>query len=181
MADTSVILSDGGEQLSDDANRREQFEAIYAQDQAGLARVAQLYGKHAADDLAQEIAMAIWVALKRFRGDSSLRTFAYRIAHNRGISYLNKRTFETLDEEPVSPERVEESVLVEQRRLQLLDAMSRLPPQTRQVVALSLEGLTYAEIAEVVGISENNVGVTLNRGKQRLQDLVASAQGGVET
>ena len=158
--------------MSRDLARRAQFEAIYHNDGAGLRRVAKLYGRDNAQDLEQEIALAIWVALASYRGDSSLRTFAYRIAHNRGVSQRQKRSFEPLDEEPVSDANPEQDTAVEQKRRRLLRALDRLPIQTRQVVSLSLEGFTYAEIADVVGITQTNVGVVLRRGKLRLQALI---------
>lgn len=139
-------------------------------------RVARLYGGQDAADLYQEIALAIWMALKRFRGDSSLRTFAYRIAHNRGISFRARISFEPLDDEPVSAELVEHSVTAEKRKNQLLIAMLELPDQVRQVISLALEGMTYVEIAEIVGITENNVGVVISRGKQRLTTLISEKE-----
>ena len=155
---------------------KEQFDAIYSRDGAGLMRVAQLYGRQDPQDLYQDIALAIWIALKRFRGDSSLRTFAYRIAHNRGISYRARVTHDPLEDEPVAAELVENNVTTEKRKAQLLGAMRLLPEQARQVIALTLEGLTYAEIAEIVGTTENNVGVIINRGKKRLKALISEVE-----
>lgn len=147
------------------------FHANYERDGSGLLRVAKLYGGSDAQDLNQDIALAIWLALKRFRGDSSLRTFAYRIAHNRGITFRNRRVDEQLEDEPRSEISVEAAVLTEQRYTQLLKAILRLPDQTQKIVSLSLEGFTYEEIASVVGVTASNVGVTLNRGKKRLAEL----------
>ncbi len=148
------------------------FHAIYERDGSGLMRVAKLYGGNDAQDLNQDIALAIWLGLRRFRGDSSLRTFAYRIAHNRGISFRNRRVDEQLEDEPRSEVSVEAAVLTEQRHAQLLEAILRLPDQTQKIISLSLEGFTYEEIASVVGVTESNVGVTLNRGKKRLAELL---------
>ena len=138
--------------------------------------MARLYGGQDAPDLYQEIALAIWMALKRFRGDSSLRTFAYRIAHNRGISHRARISFEPLDTEPVGTDLVEDSVTAEKRKNQLFLAMHQLPDQVRQVISLALEGMTYTEIAEIVGITENNVGVVISRGKQRLKTLISEEE-----
>ena len=59
----------------------------------------------------------------------------------------------------------------EQRRT-LLNAVRRLPFTYRDVITLALEGLSYAEIAEVLGLSEANVGVRLNRAKAALRALL---------
>ena len=77
--------------------RREQLESDYEQlwrdYGASLGRLASSYelGAHAREDLLQEIRLAIWVALPRFRGESSLRTFVFRIAHNRALTHVWRR------------------------------------------------------------------------------------------
>ena len=53
-----------------------------------------------------------------------------------------------------------------------MKAMRRLPVMHRQVIVLALEDLEYREIAAVLGISENNVGVRLNRARARLRELM---------
>jgi Sigma-70, region 4 len=58
-----------------------------------------------------------------------------------------------------------------QQRQQLLKAINRLPVPYRQVITLALEGLEYAEIAEVLGIGESNVGVRLSRARKLMRDL----------
>jgi RNA polymerase sigma factor (sigma-70 family) len=59
--------------------------------------------------------------------------------------------------------------LLEDQHARLLAAIRDLPVEYRQVVTLALEGLTYAEIAQVAGIGESNVGVRLNRGRHMLR------------
>ena len=52
--------------------------------------------------------------------------------------------------------------------LQAARGVAALPPAKRALVVLYLDGFTYREIADVVGISESNVGVSLNRIKKEL-------------
>jgi RNA polymerase sigma-70 factor (ECF subfamily) len=59
-----------------------------------------------------------------------------------------------------------------QQGQRLLDAVQRLPVSLRQVVTLALEGLSYAEIGDVLGITETNVGARLTRARQRLRQLL---------
>ena len=154
--------------------REQQFKEIFDKDAAGIGRIANLYGDSEAQDLYQDIAMAIWIALARFRGDCSLRTFAYRIAHNRGSSHLSRRKpFTSLEAELPGSEDVVKDAIRSEQHGQILDALRQLPRTMREVVSLSLEGLTYREISEVIGISENNVGVTLNRGRKKLEELIS--------
>jgi RNA polymerase sigma-70 factor (ECF subfamily) len=126
------------------------------------------------DDLVQDIIVAIWRALPRFRGECSERTFVFRIAHNRAIAYITRRTLPvqgTADEVDLEDRQPnpEETLSAEQEGRRLLDAVQRLPMNHRQVVTLMLEGLSYSEIADVLGISESNVGARLTRARQMLR------------
>jgi RNA polymerase sigma-70 factor (ECF subfamily) len=68
-----------------------------------------------------------------------------------------------------NPER---DLTKEQQTARLLAAIQRLPVIYRQVITLTLEDVSYAEIAEILGISESNVGVRLNRARQMLRDIL---------
>jgi RNA polymerase sigma-70 factor (ECF subfamily) len=118
----------------------------------------------------------VWRALPRFRGDCSERTFLFRIAHNRCITHISRRRpTVSLDEAGIEPEdrraTTESSLAAEQERERLAAAIRRLPVTYREVIVLMLEGLDYGEIANVVGINENHVGVRLNRARQQLKVL----------
>jgi len=63
----------------------------------------------------------------------------------------------------------EQALAKAQEGRRLLDAVQRLPIGYRQVVTLTLEGLGYAEIADVLGITESNVGARLTRARQMLR------------
>jgi RNA polymerase sigma factor (sigma-70 family) len=125
-------------------------------------------------DLVQEIWLAVWQALPRFRGDCSERTFVFRIAHNRAVSHIDhwqRRQTDVLDEQapiPASGLDPEHSLSQQQRYERLRSAVRDLPLAMRQVVVLTLEGLSNGEVAEIVGISENNVAVRLTRARAAL-------------
>lgn len=144
-----------------------------------LARLAGSYTNTASDrdDLLQEIALAIWQALPRFRGECSERTFLFRIAHNRAIAHLARRRSQMpgLGDEMEAPDPApdpEAGLALEQRAERLRRAIHRLPVGYRQVVTLTLEGLGYGEISEVLGISEGNVGARLTRARQMLREAL---------
>ncbi len=141
-----------------------------------LARIAACYEARPSEraDLSQEIAMAIWRALPRFRGASSLRTFVARIAHNRGVSHVivqrRDGRVDPLDEAMPDPQAGPQAVTErEQRRAALMAAVRRLPLAQAQVVSLVLEDFSHAEIADVLGISVNHVDVRLSRARQALR------------
>ena len=153
-----------------------EFDRIIAAHGAALSRLASGYTNTLSDrdDLLQDISIAIWLALPGFRGDCSERTFVFRIAHNRAITHLSRnRAHRPAPEqpEPRDPSPGPEAGLEqEQRAAALRSAIRQLPLLYRQPVTLLLEGLSYSEIGEVLGISEANVGARLTRGRQMLRN-----------
>lgn len=152
------------------------IESVLAGYGAGLMRVALAYTRDAVDaqDLYQDICYAIWKALPRFRGEASLRTFVWRIAHNRGLSHRARGwrgpgKLELDVEYPDPGPAADELVAERQRNDRLFAAVRALPEAGREVVLLALEGLTHGEIAEVLGITENAVAVRLTRARDRLR------------
>jgi RNA polymerase sigma factor (sigma-70 family) len=157
----------------------ERFGRLLEANHSPLTRLAGSYAANASDraDLLQEIAIALWRALPSFRGECSERTFLFRIAHNRCITHLSrKRDTVSLDDARIDPEDPSASseaiVAEEQERRRFLQAIRELPVIHREVLVLNLEGMDYGEIASVVGISESNVGVRLNRARQKLKALL---------
>ena len=164
-----------------DRLREQVFRDLLKEYGGALRRVAASYEANAdlREDLFQEICLAIWKALSSFRGDASPRTFIFRIAHNRGLSHgwregrLPGRLAEpeaVVDLTP-SPE-AEAGQSQERRRLQ--KAVRQLPVGSRQVLTLRLEGLTFKEIAEVTGLTENNVTVRASRARKALKTILES-------
>jgi RNA polymerase sigma-70 factor (ECF subfamily) len=160
----------------------EQFDRILGDYGAAISRLAYSYEAVAGirEELVQEIALAIWQALVRFRGECSERTFVFRIAHNRGLSHVWRRRpphepLEDMEEadQPIDPRPYPEAQIARaDQREQLMSAIQSLPVMHRQMIVLVLEGLSHAEIAEVVGITENNVAVRLARARKVLKDTL---------
>lgn len=151
----------------------EGFQHLLETYSAALHRLCSVYAANVADqqDLFQEIALALWKASPHFRGDSSVRTWLYRIAHNVAITssirVRRKRLHEVqTDELPaLAPD-------VDERREQLLDAVRRLGPIDRELVLLYLEGLSNREIGDVLGMAEGSAAVKLTRVRQRLSAML---------
>ncbi|MBC7924628.1 MAG: sigma-70 family RNA polymerase sigma factor [Bryobacteraceae bacterium] len=156
----------------------QRFERILASNRFALARLAGGYTDSASDrdDLLQDIAMSIWQALPGFRGECSERTFVFRIAHNRAITYLTRnRSRLAMPDEPELADNglnPEAALVLEERGNRLARADRALPIPYRQVVLLTLEEMEYNEIALVLGISESNVGVRLSRARQMLRRIM---------
>ncbi|HKF51950.1 MAG TPA: RNA polymerase sigma factor [Candidatus Acidoferrales bacterium] len=164
----------------------QQFERILAEHGPAISRLAFSYEavRSVREELMQEIAMAIWKALPHFRGECSERTFVYRIAHNRGLSHASRRrpAHDPLDEltdadHPADPRPdPEERALHARNRARLASAIQALPVAQRQIIVLMLEGLSHAEMAEVLGATENNVAVRLVRARNALKDALGGKQ-----
>jgi len=170
-----LIFPFSGSRAASDLETR--FERLLEANRASLSRLAFSYTNTSADreDLLQDIAVALWQALPGYRGECSERTFVYRIAHNRALSALARRRphHGAIDKEPVDPvPLVETDIAGRQQSTRLAEAVRRLPLPYRQVVVLVLEGLEYGEIAEVLGTSESNVGVRLNRARPLLRQMM---------
>ena len=161
------------------------FADLVAAHRPSVGRVAALYARGAADraDLEQEIWFGVWRALPGFRGECSERTFVFRVAHNRGISHSMARRRDHVDLDEAG-ELVDHAPGPEQRtaeaeaRARLFAAVRRLPPNLREPVALKLEGLADREIAEVLGITENNTAVRLTRARAALRALMEEGGDG---
>jgi RNA polymerase sigma factor (sigma-70 family) len=159
------------------------FDRLLAENGGALSRLAASYTNSSADrdDLVQEIALAIWRALPHFRGECSERTFTFRIAHNRAVTYLTRRRAQKVDDVEIAEladlaPNPEASLARNQQGARLQRAVHTLPLLYRQLVTLMLEGMEYDEMAQVLGISESNVGARLSRARQMLRELMEVSQ-----
>ncbi len=166
-------------------NREELFESAIRDHRQSLARIVATYELLPAlqQELHQEILLAIWKALAHYNGDSSIHTFIYRVAHNQAITHVSRNAKKPRHEDLQSSLIDEHSdpalmVFESERIKRLFQAMHQLPLVQRELLALSLEGLSYKELAEVTGMSESNVGVRLNRAKKSLKEIMESSHGG---
>jgi RNA polymerase sigma-70 factor (ECF subfamily) len=156
------------------------FETLLAEHGAALWRLASGYTDDHSEreDLYQEIVLALWLAMPRFRGECSQRTFVFRVAHNRGLTHRRLRRrigWEPLADEETLPAATTSPLartVETHARRRLYDAIRGLPAGQRQVVMMTLEELSQREIAEVLGISEGNVAVRLHRAKKGLAALL---------
>lgn len=143
-----------------------------------LARIAASYAADPArrDDLLQEMSIAAWQALPRWRGEGSVRAFVARVAHNRAMTVLVRErraaAAELDDAVPDPGPGPQHSAEAGQCRDALLRAVRRLPLGYRQPVVLALEGFSQREIAEALGLEENTVAQRLSRARRRLREAM---------
>ncbi|NGP88940.1 RNA polymerase sigma factor [Fodinibius halophilus] len=157
----------------------EQFKRLYQRHSDKVYRICVGYLKdqNEVKDLFQQVMLSIWKNLDSFREEARITTWIYRIAVNTAITFTKSRKrfdqrfqlesdftdmeYEGVDELSADP-------LPQLQELQ--DCIHKLKKQNRLIITLYLEGLTYSEIGEVVGISENYVGVKISRIKKELEE-----------
>jgi RNA polymerase sigma factor (sigma-70 family) len=155
--------------------RFREIVALYA---GAIRRLCAAYARDPADreDLFQDILLAIWKALPGFRGDSSERTWLYRVAHNVALTWQSRDRRTRDQRRDLDEARMQASEPPDARRAVLVDMVARLSPVDRQLVILWLEGLSMPEIEEVSGIRAGTVAVRLTRIRKRLAEMIGSAE-----
>lgn len=143
---------------------------------AAIERLARSYelDVYKRQDLLQNIHLNLWRSLDRFDGQCSLRTWVYRVAHNVAATHVmderrrRSRPLVGLDDLDVRDAGIEPDADRGVLLSRLMELIQRLRPLDRELVVLYLEGLSAAEIAEVMGISAGNVATRIGRVKKLL-------------
>jgi RNA polymerase sigma factor (sigma-70 family) len=151
------------------------FLKIIQQHQKIIHKVSRMYRDRREDqqDLFQEIVFQLWKAYPNFRGESKVSTWIYRIALNTSIATFRKPKIpleypETIAEK-FHPSEEEESS--ENQQL-LFNVLRQLSDPEKAIISLFLEDYSYQEISDITGISENYVGVKINRIKEKLKQIL---------
>ncbi len=133
------------------------------------------------NDLFQEIVLQLWKSFPTFRGESKITTWMYRIALNTAISGYRKRTrkvpTEDLHETHFNISEQSGGSEGEENVLRLQQAIRRLSEIERAMIMMALEEIPYEEIAETIGITQNNVRVRMNRIREKLKKLMSAEDG----
>ena len=157
-----------------DSERDRIFGDWLASHKGILFKVVHAYAFEHADrqDLFQEVILQVWHSVDAFRGESSVPTWLYRVALNTAIAWTRKEGRHQRGKQPL--EGVEgllttaSSERADPRVEWLYQQIAQLRDVDRSVALLMLDGFSYKEIASIVGITENNVGVKINRIKSAL-------------
>lgn len=151
------------------------FIEIITEHQQLIHKICKVYGnaKQDREDLFQDILLALWKAWPAFRQDSKITTWMYRIAFCTAIARY-RRPGKSVPEKdvpledltvPVSPQNFEEK-----ERIRLLyRAIEELNSVEKALILLYLEEHSYHEMSEIMGITETNIGVKLNRTIKKLK------------
>lgn len=158
-------------------NKEQFFKKIHTDNKDKIYRLCLGFtGNRAdADDLMQEIVIAIWKGLDQFKNESAVSTWMYRIATNTAILFTKrkKRSFEKFVTKDFEIIKAEEPNIShqdkEQKTNQLYSAIATLKEIDRIIIGLLLENNPYNEIANITGMSTTNIGARINRIKKTLR------------
>ncbi|MEM7574915.1 MAG: sigma-70 family RNA polymerase sigma factor [Bacteroidota bacterium] len=155
------------------AQRETQFQSWLKDHRRLLFKVVRAYAVLAEDqdDLFQEICLQIWRSVDRFKGQAKLSTWLYRIALNTAISWERKTSRQQQIQHGADYRQyllIETSEGMDERLSWLYDEIRRLNRVDRSILLLKLDGYSYQEVSEILGISTNQLGVKLHRLKQQL-------------
>ena len=123
------------------------------------------------DDLFQDIALQVWRSVPNFRHKSAVSTWLYRISLNTAIKWSRKERKHHDGRHAIehTPQVLQESIDLPDERLEwLYNEIFKLNEIDRSLTLLLLDGFSYREMSQMLGISESNVGVKINRIKKHL-------------
>lgn len=145
------------------------FEDIYELYWQKIFRLCMGYVNDSdlAQDLAQETFIIVWQQLPKFRNESSIGTWIFRIASNNCLRQIEKEKKFSKADLPINLEEKKQESMEPQIQL-LYQFISELPETDRIIISLELEEVKQAEIAQITGLSEANIRVKIHRIKEKL-------------
>ena len=165
-----------------DEDQKSLFMTWLGEHGSSVMKVARAYTltSEECQDLAQEILLQAWRSLPNFERKATAATWFYRVALHTAMNWHRKdkprrsRQQPLLEVQAVVAEGFDSGELAQHRETveQLYKAIHQLPRIDAALVLLHLDELSYREMADVLGISESNVGVKLNRAKKALSELM---------
>ncbi len=154
------------------------FSAWMAEHGGILDRVARSHARGEAErrNLRRELAFQVWCSCERFDGAARPATWIYRVCLNTALTWRRnasrqaRRTDGEVDVDALSTPAPGPAAVAERGDLleHLYGGLRALSDTDRSLLLLQLDGLSYRDIADVLGVTENHVGVALNRARQRL-------------
>ena len=165
-----------------DEDQKSLFMTWLDEHSSAVFKVARAYTltNDECQDLAQEILLQAWLSLPKFEQRACAATWFYRVALHTAMNWHRKdnrrrsRQQPLLEVQALTPAGSSSAEQALQRETveQLYKAIHQLSKTDAALVLLYLDEMSYREMAEVLGISESNVGVKLNRAKKTLSALM---------
>ena len=163
----------------------QRFLELVKENKPKILKVCRVYAWNPQDqdDLYQEVLFQIWRALPALRDETFIHTWLYRVALNTAISFVRKhsaRSRRTVNLEDARlleiPDRSQQRDAGDEQVAKLYETIAQLNDLEKALTTLYLEELSYEQIAAVMGINANHVGVMLHRIKKKLSALMNEAR-----
>lgn len=164
----------------------EKFAEIIEENQSRLRHLCKVYTNRVQDekDLFQEIIIEIWRSMPSFKGDANITTWMYRIGVNTAISFIRKKETRQNYYSSYKKERERGGEAteyyepdygkVDEQTQMLYKAIDKLNVSEKAIITMYLDDFSYKEIGFVTDMTENYVGVKLNRIKKKLSNLIGA-------
>ena len=167
-----------------DTQRIQSFRDVLTEFGPAVRRLCAGYERNEASrlDLEQDIFLNLWKALPRYRGDASLRTWVYRIAHNVASRHVrqamraptSRGADERIDTRISDGARPDEAVSQADARSKLRVCIQQLRPLDRQIIMLFLEDIPQTEIGQITGLTQANISTRVHRIKGELTRMMST-------
>lgn len=145
------------------------FEAWFEAHKAILFKVARAYGTAHSDrqDLFQEIALQVWRSVDAYGGHCTVSTWIYRVALNTALAWNRKERKHVRGRQDmeVAADLLISSPADDPRLEWIYQRVAELDEVNRSLALLMLDGFSYRDMSQILGLSENNIGVKINRIK----------------
>ena len=174
------------------------YEQFLSGDKAGFERLVLRYKDgliqflarfvrdlYQAEDLAQDTFVEVLLHPERYRKETSFKTYIYTIGHNKAVDYIRRNDRLTLigeweesDAMRADALLLEEKVIREEEKRELYAVMKQLKPDYERVLYLvDLEGVSYADAAQMLGKSDSQIKVLIHRARKRLKQKMEEKKG----
>ena len=133
---------------------------------------AYAFDDHDREDLFQEISIQIWKSIPSFRGESSTATWIYRVALYAAMTWVRQEKRRPAQQALTGVEHIliQTNDPKDDRLDWLYEQIAQLNEIDRSLIILLLDGYSYKEMADIIGISISNVGVKISRIKKYLSE-----------
>lgn len=156
---------------------KEEFIAWIAENERIIYKICKMYCRSDEDeqDLFQDIVLQLWKSFPSFKKESKLTTWIYRVALNTAITRLRKEKKkpiqQSIDEDVLQIPSASFDVKDENFDY-MINAIDKLSDIEKSIMVLYLENHSYREMAEVLGITESNIGFKINQIKNKIKTTV---------
>ncbi|WP_160136304.1 RNA polymerase sigma factor [Chryseobacterium sp. c4a] len=151
------------------------FVEFFKPNQRLIHKICRIYTNNAEDheDLFQEITIQLWKSFLGFKGEAKFSTWMYRVALNTAITLFRKprkKDSQAVDIDVSSLKMEYEAYEDDEHKLQkMYKAIYELSDVEKALIMMYLEDKPYKEIGEILGITEGNARVKMNRAKNNLK------------